>query len=150
MDGIQSNWGRRQLPVRRGLILVLILALPWFLGGWRVISGETINPRLVQRIQDGKTTKHEILAFFGEPQEIDRTPEGPVFHYKSFKDAPAMPYDPDKREPNPQSTTPFVLDPDKQIKKAPLKTAGKILRSTLTVRFTPDGETAMSHEYKEY
>jgi len=150
MGGIRSNLGRRQLPARRGLILVLILALPWFLGGWRAMHGETINPRLVQRIQDGKTNKHEILAFFGEPQEIERTPAGAVFHYKSFKDAPAMPYDPDKRVPNPQSTTPFVLAPDKQIKKAPLKTEGKILRSTLTVRFTPDGETVMSHEYKEY
>ncbi len=44
----------------------------------------------------------------------------------------------------------MVIDENKQIKKAPLKTEGKILRSTLTVRFKPDGVTVMSHEFKEY
>ena len=61
-----------------------------------------------------------------------------------------MPYKPEDRKINPQSDQLMVIDENKQIKKAPLKTEGKILRSTLTVRFKPDGETVMSHEYKEF
>ena len=56
----------------------MILLLPGLLGAWKVISGETINPHHVERIKDGQTTKHEILLYFGEPQEIDRSPEGRV------------------------------------------------------------------------
>ena len=73
-----------------------------------------------------------------------------MYLYKSYKDAPALPYDYSKREINPQSDSPYVIDSNKQIKKAPLKTKGKILRSTLTIRFKPDGETVLSHEYKEF
>jgi hypothetical protein len=115
------------------------------------MTGKTINPRYVERIQNGKTTKHEILLYFGDPQETQRTPDGLVWVYKSFKDAPAMPYRHEKRDINPQSDQlMFVRDEDKKIKKAPLKTEGKILHSTLTVRFKADGETVMSHEYKEH
>lgn len=131
-------------------LLLLILFLPMLVGGWRIVSGETINPQYVQRIQNGKTTKHEILLYFGDPQEIDRTDDGVVYTYKSFKDAPAMPYKPEDRKINPQSDQLYVIDENKQVKKAPLKTEGKILRSTLLIRFKPDGNTVMSHEYKEY
>jgi hypothetical protein len=124
--------------------------LPGLLGAWKVISGETIDRRHVERIQDGKTTKNEILLLFGDPQEIERTPDGVIYNYKSFKDAPAMPYRPENREINPQSDQLYVVDDKKQIKKAPLKTEGKILKSTLLIRFKPDGQTVMSHEYKEY
>ena len=139
----RRKWGRM------GLVLMIML-LPGLLGAWRIISGDTIDSRHVSRIKDGKTTKQEILLLFGDPQEIDRTPEGVVYLYKNFKDAPAMPYDPSKRKINPQSSQPFVVDESKHIKKAPLKTKGKILKSTLHLRFKPDGETVMSHEYKEY
>jgi len=150
MGGFSDNrWLKSQLD--RGILLLLILLLPAFLGGWRAITGgETINPNYVQRIKNGQTTKHEILLLFGDPQEIDRSADGLVFTYKSFKDAPAMPYRPEDRKINPQSDQPMVIDENKQIKKAPLKTEGKILRSTLTVRFKPDGVTVMSHEFKEY
>jgi hypothetical protein len=141
--GARRQWGRL------GLVL-LIMLLPGLLGAWRIISGDTIDSRHVSRIKDGKTTKQEILLLFGDPQEIDRTPEGVVYIYKSFKDAPALPYDPSKRQINPQSDQIFVLDDSKHIRKPPLKTKGKILKSTLHLRFKPDGETVMSHEYKEY
>ncbi len=73
----------------------------------------------MERIQDGKTTKNEILLLFGDPQEIDRTPEGVTYMYKSFKDAPAMPYRPEDRKINPQSDQLYVIpDDNKQIKKA--------------------------------
>ena len=135
---------------RRIASVLMILLLPGLLGAWKVISGDTIDPRHVERIQDGKTTKNEILLLFGDPQEIDRTPDGVIYNYKSFKDAPAMPYRPEDRKINPQSDQLYVINEDKQVKKAPLKTEGKILRSTLLIRFKPDGQAVMSHEYKEY
>ena len=135
---------------RRITSVLMILLLPGLLGAWKIISGDTIDSRHVERIQDGKTTKNEILLLFGDPQEIDRAAEGVSYAYKSFKDAPAMPYKPEDRKINPQSDQLYVISEDKQIKKAPLKTEGKILRSTLLIRFKPDGQTVMSHEYKEY
>ena len=142
--GIKSSWGR-------SLVLLLVLSAPLVLGGWKAVTeGDTINPSYVARIKNGQTTKHEILLYFGNPQEIQKGEEGPVYIYKSFKDAPAMPYRPEKREINPQSDQLYVIDDSKKIKKAPLKTEGKILRSTLTVWFKSDGATVMSHEYKEF
>ena len=154
MKGKSANTGERVAYPgclrNRWIILCGLLALPLILGAWRDISGNTINPHYVERIKNGQTTKHEILLLFGDPQETQRTPEGVVFNYKSFKDAPALPYKPEDRKINPHSDQPLVIDENKQIKKAPFKTEGKILRSTLTVRFKPGGETVMSHEYKEY
>ena len=115
---------------------------------WRDVTGNTINPRYVERIKDGQTTKNEIMLMFGEPKEIKRTPNGLVYTYQSFKDAPALPHDPKKRQPNPQSNTPFMIDNDKIVKKPPEKTEGKILRSTLTIYFKPDGQTVAGHEYQ--
>ncbi len=129
--------------------ILLVLLLPLFLGGWQDFTGNTINPRFVERIKDGKTTKTEILAFFGEPKEIHKSDLGPVYKYFSYKDTPPdTPYIHSKRHIQEQSDRLYLAD-DKQVKKVPLKTEGKILRSTLTVRFKGDGETVMSHEYKE-
>ncbi len=136
---------------RRITAVLMILLLPGLLGAWKIISGETIDRRHVERIQDGKTTKNEILLLFGDPKDIDRAPEGVTYTYKNFKDAPAMPYRPEDRKISPQSDQLFLLpDNDKKIKKPPLKTEGKILKSILLIRFKPDGQTVMSHEYKEY
>ena len=136
---------------RRIASVLMILLLPGLLGAWRVVSGDTIDRRHVERIQDGKTTKNEILLLFGDPQEIERTPDGVIYNYKNFKDTPAMPYKPEDRKIAPQSDQLYLLpDDDKKIKKPPIKTEGKILRSTLLIRFKPDGQTVMSHEYKEY
>jgi hypothetical protein len=131
-------------------LVLIILLLPELLGAWRIMSGDTIDPNYVARIQDGKTTKQEILVMFGDPQDIEHDTEGVTYVYKSYKDAPAMPYRWEDRKINPQSDQLFVIDPDKQIKKAPAKTQGKILRSTLLIRFKSNGQTVLSHEYKEY
>ena len=149
---LQSEGGRSsaRLRCRRIASVLMILLLPGLLGAWKVISGDTIDRRHVERIADGKTTKNEILLLFGDPQEIDRGSEGITYTYKNFKDAPAMPYKPEDRKIAPQSDQLLVVDDNKQIKKAPLKTEGKILKSTLVIRFKPDGQTVMSHEYKEY
>ena len=147
MEGTRRPARRRY---RRIVSVLMILLLPGLLGAWRVISGDSIDRRHVERIADGKTTKNEILLLFGDPQEIDRGSEGITYTYKNFKDAPAMPYKPEDRKISPQSDQLFVVNEDKTIKKAPLKTEGKILKSTLLIRFKPDGQTVMSHEYKEY
>ena len=134
----------------RGRGGVAFLALITLLtAAWRDVSGNTINPQFVSRIKNGVTTKHEILLWFGDPQEISRSPEGPVFRYSSYRDAPQLPSIPE-RQIDEQVTTPYVLDENKKIKKAPVKKAGKILRSTLVVRFKPDGMTVMSYEYQEH
>ena len=148
----QPDDGRLAARRRWGRITaaLMILLLPGLLGGWKIISGETIDRRHVERIQDGKTTKNEILLLFGDPQDIDRTPEGIIYTYKSFKDAPAMPYRPEDRKISPQSDQLYLIDDNKQIKKATIKTQGKIPRSTLIIRFKPDKQTVMSHEYQEY
>ena len=148
----QPEGGRpsARLRWRRITAVLMILLLPGLLGAWKIISGDTIDPRHVERIQDGKTTKNEILLLFGDPQDIDRTPEGVTYTYKNFKDAPAMPYRPEDRKIAPQSDQLYLIDDNKQIKKATVKTEGKILKSTLLIRFKPDGQTVMSHEYKEY
>jgi outer membrane protein assembly factor BamE (lipoprotein component of BamABCDE complex) len=145
-----DRFSARGLGGRRIVLVLLVLLLPGLLGAWRIISGETIDPRHVERIKDGKTTKMEILTLFGDPQDINRTPDGVTYLYKSFKDAPATPYKPNERQIAPQSDQIYLLDDKKQIKKPTVKTEGKILRSTLLIRFKPDGETVMSHEYKQF
>lgn len=131
-------------------LTLLWLAVICCLLGWRDVTGNTINPRYVERIRDGKTTKNEILVMFGEPQEIKRTPTTVVYTYRSFKDAPALPYNPDKRQPKEQSTTPYLIDEENKIRKAQEKTEGKIPRSVLVIYFSPDGQTVTGHEYTEY
>jgi hypothetical protein len=130
--------------------VIALLGLMLAILGWRDITGNTINPHYVERIKDEQTTKNEITVMFGEPQEIKRTENAIIFTYKSFKDAPAaMPYDPDKRQPNPQSGQLFVVDENKNIKKIEDKKEGKILKSTLVIYFKPDGQTVTGHEYTE-
>jgi hypothetical protein len=55
------------------------------LGAWKTFTGQGINRSYVERIQDGKTKKPEILTWFGDPQEVKRTPEGVVFIYQTFR-----------------------------------------------------------------
>ncbi|MGB7910782.1 MAG: hypothetical protein WCF59_01000 [Desulfobaccales bacterium] len=140
-------WGRHPwAPV------LLVLSIPLLLGWtWKdAASGMTINPSYVNKIQDGKTTKQEVLVYFGDPKEIERTSDGLVYKYYTYKNADSLPYDPYKREPNEQSTSDYLLE-DNQIKKKPeVKNGGKILKSSLEIRFKPDSNTVMSHEYKEF
>ncbi len=134
----------------KGLFLLLILCTSLLPGAWRNIGGGGINPRYVARIQDGKTTKHEILLWFGDPQEVDRGPEGVVFRYISYRDAPEVPSREIYKEPEYQSGPQYYLDEEKKIKKLTRKTKGEIVQSTLTVRFKPGSDTVLSHEYQEF
>ncbi len=133
-----------KLAALAGLAAVLLC-----LGGWSDVSGNTINPRYVERIKDGQTSKHEILALFGDPQAVERTPQGVVFRYASYKDAEPMGMK-QERHIDEQSSTPFFLDPDKKVQKVPTKKGSKILGSTLVIWFKADGETVDGHEYKQY
>ena len=138
------------LVLGRLVPIVLLLLLALLLGAWQEAGGNTINPNYVKRIENGKTSKHEILLYFGDPKEIEKSDDGPVYKYFSYKDAPAgLPYQHEKRKIEEQSDR-LYLDENKQIKKPPVKEEGKILRSTLVIRFKSDGVTVMSHEYKEF
>lgn len=142
------------LSGRAGLLLLFVLALPLILGAWRGVTGRTINPRRVKRIKDGQTTKHEILIWFGDPQETDRTPEGVVFIYKNYKAAEVRSRPHKVKLPDADISKDQNLL-DKRLRrednqKSPKKSPTKVLSSTLTIRFKPDGETVQSHEYKEF
>lgn len=125
-----------------GLILLVLIPLI----GWTDISGNTINPFYVERIKNGQTTKNEIMLLFGEPQEVDRTDQGVIFTYHSYKDATLTSFV-KEREINPQSTVPFFLDDKKTVRRVPVKKKNKILHSTLIVRFQPRSDVVASHRY---
>jgi hypothetical protein len=137
------------ITYRQVVMIAALLALGLMVVAWQDISGNTINPRYVQRIKDGQTSKHEIMAMFGDPKEVERTPQGPIYKYFSYKDAPPKLSSKMEREVTEQSSSPYFLDEEKKVKKVTKKTEGKVLRGILTIRFKPDGETVLSHEYEE-
>jgi hypothetical protein len=147
---IQGN-NTYRLSNRKAAIVILVLVLPLLLGAWKIIKGRGINPSYVERIQDGKTKKHEILTLFGDPQEIKRTSEGVVYVYKSFRDKDAGPRLEGRKFTDVQQK-PYLTDEDlKELDKTSIKQqANKELASTLIIRFQPDGETVQSHDYKEF
>ncbi len=149
--GGQKRRAPARLLLRRKAMLLFFALLPVMVGAWQDVSGNTINPRYVERIKDGQTTKHEVLLYFGDPQEVERTPEGPVYKYATYKDAPPMGYKPkDEVKDSLFSSNPFIMDEDRKIKPVPKKKGNQILHSTLSIRFKSDGETVLSHEYREY
>lgn len=138
------RWPGR-LPALAGLAALLLLC-----GAWRDAGGDNLDPRKVAKIKNGVTAKHEILLLFGEPHEIIRTPEGPVFRYVGYRDAPPSQAGKEERRPAGEtSSTAFYLDEDHRMKPVPKKTQAKLVKSRLTIRFKPDGQTVMSHEYEE-
>jgi len=136
---------------RGAAIVLLIIALPLLLGAWTITTSRGINPRYVDRIQDGKTKKSEILTLFGDPQETKRTPEGLVFVYKTFrtKDKPVSWKDKDNESKTSTSVdSPYSLE--QNLKRKPKEGPVQEVSSALTIFFGSDGETVQSHEYKEY
>ncbi len=136
---------------RRWTMFLLLIGLIMLVTAWRDASGTNINPRYVSRIKDGVTTKNEIMLLFGEPQEVQRVDNMVVFSYRSYQDAtPPSMRQPLDREVSSQSTHPFYLDDDKNIKVAGREKKQRVLKSSLIVRFKPDGQTVQSHEYQEH
>jgi hypothetical protein len=149
-----TTWkpSRRRL-VSGAVLLRLSLLVGLVLGGvaWKELGGANFNPRYIDRIVNGQTKKHEILTLFGDPQEIRRSPEGVVFIYKNFKAAEPEGKPQIYKKPQDQSLTPYpVGDEGRQVAAPPTKTPTRVLKSTLTIYFKPDGETVQSHEFKEF
>ncbi len=134
----------------RYLALLGLFALVLGAGAWREAGGDNLDARKVAKIKNGVTTKHEILLLFGEPQEIVRTPEGPIFKYVGYHDAPPpKPAKEERRIPEDDSRAAFYLDEERRMKPVPKKAEAKLVKSRLTIHFKPDGLTVMSHEYTE-
>ncbi len=136
---------------RKFFLLLLILALPLFLGAWSITMNRGgINPNYVDKIEDGKTKKSEILTLFGDPQETKRTPEGVIFVYKTYATKEASPRKAAKDE-GPNTTTavdsPYSLEQNlnRKSKEGPTQE----LSSSLTIFFGRDGDTVQSHEFKK-
>uniref|UniRef100_A0A7C3Z1Q4 Uncharacterized protein n=1 Tax=Desulfobacca acetoxidans TaxID=60893 RepID=A0A7C3Z1Q4_9BACT len=142
-----------RIPWRTLGPVLLVLALPFLLGAWKLSTGPKINPNLVQRIEDGKTKKHEILTWFGDPQDTERLPEGEIYIYKTYRPKSELPRV-KREEPKmvmPTVDSPYTLEREILQKKTSNKTLpSQELDSTLVIRFKPDGETVQSHDYKQY
>jgi len=150
MKPLQS-YSQRLLQKGRGTALILlILALPLLLGAWNITMRQGINPAYVERIQDGKSKKHEILTWFGDPQEIKRTPDGIIFVYKTLRTKEDSLRRKGKDE---ESKTAAAVDSpyslEQTLKRKPKEGPVQEVASTLTIFFGSDGETVQSHEFKE-
>jgi hypothetical protein len=127
----------------------VVFALPLLLG-WKFGMDKGINPRFVERIEDGKTKRHEILTWFGDPQEIQRLPDGVVYVYKAFRPKQETPRRKERdatgppRDPNALEHSPPIA------KKTSSEEPEKELARSLIIRFRPDGETVQNHDYKEF
>lgn len=136
---------------RKTALVLLVLAVPFFLGAWKIVMGREINPAYVDRIKDGKTPKHEILTLFGDPDEIDRTPEAVVYTYKTYREKKVLPKRERKVKSAPQDSPYFREDWLKEKKEREAKQEGtKELDRRLIIRFDPKGLTVQSHDFKQF
>ena len=136
---------------RQTTLVLLVLTMPLLLGAWKIVMGREINPAYVDRIKDGQTQKHEILTLFGDPDEIDRTPEAVVYTYKTFRDKEVLPKRERKVKSAPQDSPYFREDWLKDKKEREAKEeGGKELDRRLIIRFDPKGLTVQSHDFKQF
>jgi hypothetical protein len=151
MKNPQPCADRAKLPQGWGLALALfVLALPLLLGGWKINMNKGINPSYVDRIEDGKTKRSEILTLFGDPQETKRTPEGIVYVYKTLrpKETAQSKNKKDDASIAPSVDSPFTLE--QTLKRKPKEGPKQEVGSILTIYFGPDGETVRNHSFKQY
>jgi hypothetical protein len=142
---------RAKLSPGRGLgFALLVLALPLLLGGWTINMNKGINPSYIDRIEDGKTKRSEILTLFGDPQETKRTPEGIIYVYKTLRTKESLHSKNTKDDATiaPSVDSPFTLE--ETLKRKPKEGPKQEVDSILTISFKPDGETVMSHTFKQY
>ncbi len=136
---------------RQAALVLLVLTVPFLLGAWKIVMGRDINPTYVDRIKDGETPKHEILTLFGDPDEIDRTPEAVVYTYKTYRDKEVLPKRERKVKTAVQDSPYFREDWLKEKKEREAKKeGGKELASRLIIRFDPKGLTVQSHDFKQF
>ncbi|MFW6112936.1 MAG: hypothetical protein ACOC8G_01320 [Thermodesulfobacteriota bacterium] len=136
---------------RKTTLVLLVLTVPFLLGAWKIVMGRDINPAYVDRIKDGETPKHEILTLFGDPDEIDRTPEAVVYTYKTYRDKEVLPKRERKAKSAPQDSPYFREDwLEKKKEREGKKEGGKELASRLIIRFDPQGQTVQSHDFQQF
>ena len=146
LSGLRAPVRHRWAPV------LLVLFIPWLLGwSWKDASGDHHQPQL--RTADPGRQDHQT----GSPplfwrSQGDRAAPPRVW----FTSTPAL------RTPRPclinlrcacpmSSPPPCICLRTTRLKRSRrAKTGGKILRSTLEIRFKADGDIVMSHEYKEF
>ena len=130
--------------------LLLVLVLPLLLGAWNITMNKGINTNYVERIQDGKTKKSEILTLFGDPQETKRTSDGLIFVYKTYRIKEKSVSWKDKDD---ESKTAAAVDSpyslEQTLKRKPKEGPSQEVSSTLTIFFGADGETVQSHDFKQ-
>ena len=135
---------------RKAALVLLVLTSPFFLGAWKITMGRAINPAYVERIQDGKTQKHEILTLFWDPDDVDRTPEAVVYIYKTYRDKEVLP----KRERKVQTVIEdspyFREDWLKEKREREGSEDNKELDRMLIIRFDPQAQTVQSHDFKQF
>ena len=150
----QPRNSRAKLFQGRGLALaLLVLALPFLLGAWKIMMHKGISPSYVARIEDGKTKRSEILTLFGDPQETKRLPEGMVFVYKAFRPKETSHKKiKDERETVGLSSVDSPHELDRRLKSKPTEKAAPTeeISSLLTIYFKADGETVRNHTYQEF
>ncbi len=148
----QPHARREKLSQGRGLALALVvLAMPLLLGGWQINTHKGINPSYVDRIEDGKTKRSEILTLFGDPQETKRSPEGLIYVYKTLRTketAQSKKKKGDDVSIAPSVDSPFTLE--ETLKRKPKEGPEQEVADMLIIHFKPDGQTVMSHEFKQY
>jgi hypothetical protein len=135
---------------RKIALVLVVLTLPFFLGAWKITIGRDINPAYVERIQDGKTPKHEILTLFGDPDEIERTPEGLVYIYQSFRNKDTLPKAESKGKKVIQDNEYYFKEDWYKQKKKREAADNKELDRELIIRFDREGETVQGHQYKQF
>ena len=130
--------------------LLLVLVLPLLLGAWNITMNKGINTNYVERIQDGKTKKSEILTLFGDPQETKRTSDGLIFVYKTYRIKEKSVSWKDKDD---ESKTAAAVDSpyslEQTLKRKPKEGPSQEVSSTLTIFFGADDETVQSHDFKQ-
>jgi outer membrane protein assembly factor BamE (lipoprotein component of BamABCDE complex) len=143
----------RLFQKNRGLALaLLILAAPFLVGGWEITMHKGINPSYVERIQDGKTKKSEILTLFGDPQETKRTSDGLIFVYQTYrtKEKSVSWKDSKTEEPKTAAAVDSPYSLEQTLKRKPKEGPAQEVSSALTIYFGSDGETVQSHDFKQY
>ena len=150
----QPSASREKPSQGRGLVLaLLVLALPLLLGGWKITMNKGINTSYVDRIEDGKTKRSEILTLFGDPQETKRTPEGMIYVYKAKRPKETVKKKrKDDQEPIGLSNVDSPDELEHRLKTYHKKkeAPAEELESVLTIYFKPDGETVRNHSFKQY
>jgi hypothetical protein len=133
-------------------LALLVLALPFLLGAWKIMMNKGINPSYVERIENGKTKRSEILTLFGDPQETKRTPEGMIYVYKTYRPKESVKKKvKNDQEPIGLSSVDSPSELEERLKRShPKEAPTQEMSSILTIYFKPDGETVQSHEFKEF